>query len=115
MRVCVFAPIGDARPSLLCMGALGSGCRLGPTLALQRGPLTSTATRVHWGHSLSSPSQPALPPGAVAGIVVGSLSLVPLVALLWLYRRQRRRHRNLFGQVCAPATHTHTCIFRFLF
>ncbi|KAG2442577.1 hypothetical protein HXX76_002662 [Chlamydomonas incerta] len=43
-----------------------------------------------------------LSPGAVAGIVVGSLLVVPLVALIWLYHRQRRRHRNLFGQVRPP-------------
>ncbi|KAG2448347.1 hypothetical protein HYH02_006929 [Chlamydomonas schloesseri] len=47
-------------------------------------------------------SKSTLSPGAVVGIVIGSLLFMPLVALIWLYRRQRRRNRNLFGQVRPP-------------
>ncbi len=52
------------------------------------------------------------PGGAIAGIVVGVLVLaVPLLAIYSVWRQQRSRNRNLFGQVGRRAPSACTACF----
>ncbi|GLI69051.1 hypothetical protein VaNZ11_013593 [Volvox africanus] len=54
---------------------------------------------------------PLLAPGSIVGIVLaGLLLVVVLVTVVHVYLRQRRRHRNLFGQVRAPRVSRQTTL-----
>lgn len=54
-------------------------------------------------------AQVSMPVGAVVGLALGCV-LVPLLVLYAVYRRQRKRHRNMFGQVRPPGATPQTTL-----